>query len=136
MPEETKQQPVNLVFVPVIVYAMLVINKEYGETQANVNEKLRFDNLDAVEGDLDRVRETLTILGIPKSNITVLKDATYDELDDLWDDSKKKYRAAEKSGKTLFIFWYGGHGEMAGSATTWMSLNETDPDKRCFAWES
>ena len=119
-----------------IVYAVVVINKEYGKTQANVNEKLRYDNLDAVEEDLVKVREALTILGIPGSNITVLKDVTYDEVDDLWDDLKKKYRAAEKSGKTLFIFWYGGHGEMAGSATTHISLNETAENKRCYPWES
>ena len=82
------------------------------------------------------MREYLEILGIPEDNINILKDVTYDEVDDLWDDLKKKYRAAEKNGKTLFIIWYGGHGEMAGSATTHISLNETDPDKRCYPWES
>ncbi len=65
-----------------------------------------------------------------------MEDASYDEVDDLWDELKKKYKAAAKSGKNLFLFWYGGHGEMAGSATTQISLNSVDPDKRCYPWES
>ena len=58
-----------------------------------------------------------------------MKDATYDEVDDLWIALKIKYRAAAKSGKTLFLFWYGGHGEMAGSAMTQISLNSVDKTK-------
>jgi hypothetical protein len=39
---------------------------------------MQYENLDAVEEDLVRVSETFTILGIPESNITVLKNVTYD----------------------------------------------------------
>ncbi len=66
------EQSENLVFEPAIVYAVVIINKEYGLTQANANNKLRYPNLGPVEQDLVRVRATLAILGIPQSNITVL----------------------------------------------------------------
>jgi hypothetical protein len=38
-------------FDPVLVYAAVIINKEYGETQKNEDKKLRYDNLD-IEKDL------------------------------------------------------------------------------------
>ncbi len=65
------EQSENLVFEPATVYALVIINKEYGRTQANANKNLRYPNLGPVEQDLVRVRATLAILGIPERNITV-----------------------------------------------------------------
>jgi len=76
------------------VYAVVIINKEYGRTRANANAKLRYPNLGPVEQDLVRVRATLAILGIPESNITVLEDVTFEDADACWDDLKTKYKAA------------------------------------------
>jgi hypothetical protein len=78
------------------------------------------------------------VLKIPHDNITVLEDVTYDEVDACWDDLKVKYKKAEKKGgpETLFILWYGGHGEMGGSAHTQICCNTQDEDKRLFPWES
>jgi hypothetical protein len=51
-------------FEPVIVYAVVIMNKKYGLAGKK--------DLPQVEGDLVRVREALAILRIPKSNITVV----------------------------------------------------------------
>jgi hypothetical protein len=76
-------------------------------------------------------------LKIPEENIFTLKDGNWDEVEQLWDDLKKLYQAASRIGgpKTLFLIWYGGHGEMDASATTQISVNDPDEDKRCYPWE-
>ena len=58
------------------------------------------------------------VLQIPVKNITFLKDADYDKIDEECDKLKKLYNTAMKDGgpPTLFVIWYGGHGEMGGSA--------------------
>ncbi len=76
------------------MYAVVIINKEYGRTRANANKTLRYQNLGPVEQDLVRVRATLAILGIPESNIKVLEDVTFEGADACWDDLKTKYKAA------------------------------------------
>ncbi len=78
------------------------------------------------------------VLKIPHDNITVLTDVTYDEVDDCWLELKKKYREADKKEgpETLFILWYGGHGEMGGTAHTQICCNTQDDRKRLFPWEA
>ena len=60
-------------------------------------------------------------------------------MDACWDDLKVKYRAASKKvnpeGETLFVIWYGGHGEMGGSATTQICCDSQDPSRRLYPWE-
>jgi hypothetical protein len=78
------------------------------------------------------------VLKIKDDNIHALKDASYEQVDDLWMKLKLLYRAAgTKNGpETLFVIWYGGHGEMGGSATTQICCNSQDPDERLYPWES
>jgi hypothetical protein len=58
-------------------------------------------------------------------------------VEDYWElVLKKQYIEAERNKtETLFIIWYGGHGEMAGSEATQIRFNTKDPRKRCYAWE-
>jgi hypothetical protein len=47
----------------------------------------------------------------------------------------KALTAHNEGTQTLFIFYYSGHGEMAGSATTHISLNDPIEAKRTYPWE-
>jgi len=92
--------------------------KEYGRTT--------YKNIDAVDGDLERVMELYTqVLQIPQQNITILKDASYDEIEKLWQKLKDIYsNASHPTGqKTLILAWVAGHGEMGGSAHTMLVTN-------------
>ena len=121
------------------MYAWGLFNKEYGLTRLG-GEHPKHDNIGDVVEDEERWRLTLGVLKVPEKNIKILRDVTYDEVDDIWDELKQLYRAAEKNKtNTLFLFWYGGHGEMGGSAFTQISLNvgpDVKPNKRCYPWES
>ena len=77
------------------------------------------------------------VLHIPDKNITFLKDATYDEIDECYDKLKKLYNTAMKAGgpPTLFVIWYGGHGEMGGSAFTQICCNSQDKNLRLYRFE-
>ena len=68
----------KLVFNPMLVYAVVILNEEYGLTRTNDLGKLKYGNLKEVVEDGKIVMETFHNLGIPAKNITVLKDATYD----------------------------------------------------------
>ena len=120
------------------MYAWGLFNEEYGLTRL-VGEHPKHDNIGDVVEDEKRWIETLSVLKVPKENIKILHNVTYDEVDDIWDELKQLYKAAEKNKtKTLFIFWYGGHGEMGGSAYTQISLNvgpDVKPISRCYPWE-
>ena len=73
------EQLVKLVFNPKLVYAVLIINEEYGLTRTNKKEQPTYDNLVDVVEDGKRVMNLFTdILKIPSKNITALKNATYD----------------------------------------------------------
>ena len=93
-------------FAPALVLVVGIFNKAYGNTKCA--------NLEEVEGDAGRVIEFLKVLKIPEKNIDVLRDATYDQVDECWDKLKKLYNNAKKGPPTLFVIWYGGHGEMGG----------------------
>ena len=129
---------VNLAFNPKLVIGLAIFNQEYGETRKH-GDKVRgaYYNIDDVEGDCVRVMQLYKqVLKIPDDNIKVLRDATHDEVDACWDDLKVKYKAAgKKAGETLFVIWYGGHGEMGGSATTQICCNSQDPRERLYPWE-
>ena len=65
------------------------------------------------------MREIFALLGI--TDIIELCDPTYDEIDDgLFPALKAIYKASGKDKNniqpTLVVIWYGGHGEMAGTA--------------------
>ena len=73
------EQLVKLVHNPKLVYAVMIINEEYGLTRTNKKEQPTYKNLDDVVEDGKRVMKLFTeILKIPENNITALKDATYD----------------------------------------------------------
>jgi hypothetical protein len=63
-------------------------------------------------GDERIVRETFEMLGIV--DIIYLKDAaTYEEIDDFYRLLKGLHTEAKKAQEeTLFLIWYGGHGEL------------------------
>ena len=124
-----KPQPRDNAFTPVTVIFCGVFNKIY-ETKFG-------GNLKGVERDLENVMQIIKDLGIPAENIKILEDATYNKVEDLWDDTLKGlYKTAGRTGtKTLFIFWYGGHGEMAGSEATQIRFNTEDPKVKCYPWE-
>ena len=78
-----------------------------------------YDDIEEVEGDLGRVTKLFKeILKI--QDVTVLRDATYVQLKKCFNKLKKKYNAANKTGDplTLFLIWYGGHGELGSSSFT------------------
>ena len=65
------------------------------------------------------MREIFNVLGI--TDIIELCDPTYDEIDEgLFHRLKAIYRESGKNKNniqpTLVVIWYGGHGEMAGTA--------------------
>ena len=65
------------------------------------------------------MREIFELLGI--TDIIELCDPTFDEIDGgLFNALKAIYRESGKNlnniQPTLVVIWYGGHGEMAGSA--------------------
>ena len=76
------------------------------------------------------------VLNIPDKNITVVRDADYNKVEECWESLKKLYNNARKGPPTLFVIWYGGHGEMGGSATTQICCNSQDPERRLYPWES
>ena len=119
----------KLVFNPMLVYAVVILNERYGNTgMGDLGEVVEVGKI---------LMKTFHNLGIPAKNITVLKDATYDEVEDCWDDLKEKYKAVarEIDPSTLFITWYSGRGEMGGSGCTEISLNSKDPDKKNYPLE-
>ena len=75
------------------------------------------------------------VLKIPRENITVVKDADYDKVDECWLMLRELYNKARTGPPTLFVIWYGGHGEMGGSATTQICCNSQDPTERLYPWE-
>ena len=122
------KKPAKERFSPEVVIGVMLLNEKYGKTSHK--------NLENVVGDETRVRALFEFLGIPKTNIFYLKDGTLDEVEMLYARLKLKYLEANNNGpKTLFIIWYGGHGEMNGTATTHISLNEADEALRCYPWE-
>ena len=65
------------------------------------------------------MREIFALLGI--TEIIELYDPTFDQIDDdLHPRLKAIYKASGKDKNniqpTLVVIWYGGHGEMAGTA--------------------
>ena len=129
MVSKTISPSVNRVFTPKLAFAYALFNMEYDNAPGYGNLEL--------EGDVKNVKQAFRDLGIPAENTTFLFDSTYDEVEDLWDRVlKEKYKEAERNRtETLVIFWYGGHGEMAGSEATQIRFNSNDPKKRCYPWE-
>ena len=129
MVSKTISTPVNRVFTPQLVFAFALFNREYGNATG-------YENLE-LEGDVQNVKQAFRDLRIPAENTTFLFDSTYDEVEDLWDRVlKEKYKeAARNRRETLFIIWYGGHAEMAGSEATQIRFNSNDPTQRCYPWE-
>ena len=125
----TNPQPSHPAFTPVTVIFRGIFNKTYGEKFGG--------DLKGVERDLEDVMQIIKDLGIPAENFKIFIDATRDEVEDLCDKTLTDYyKAARRTGtKTLFIFWYGGHAEMAGSEATQITFNTEDPKERCYPWE-
>ena len=103
-----------------MVYGLVILNKKYEKTRVNgYPARGAYMDLDSIEGDKERVISIFKLLGI--TNIIELYDRDYDEIDDeLLPELKKIYRESGKKlnniQPTLVVIWYGGHGEMAGTA--------------------
>ena len=125
------------------MYGVVILNKLYELTRLDAEEGPGvYKDIEEVGGDKERVMLLFTeVLKIPVENIVVLEDGNYEEVDALWDEIKLKYTAAGRKlnpkGETLFVIWYGGHGEMGGSAFTQISLNvQPDDTNRFFPLEA
>lgn len=100
----------------------------------------KYNNTDGECKDLDLAEDKKDVLqayqALGISNITVLDDPTYDEVEDLHDRViVERYKEAKRTGKkTAFFFWIASHAEMRG-ATTQMRLNSKDPEKKFYPLE-
>ena len=125
---KAKTKPQKVVFTPEEVIGIVIYNEEYGKTQ--------YKNLKDVNRDAEKMRATFQLLRIPEQNTIYLKDGSYDEVDELFAEMRLKALRAQNRGiKTLFIAYYSGHGEMYGTATTHISVNDPNEAKRCYPWE-
>ncbi len=80
---EPFKKPAKDKFTPKVVIGVMIFNEKYGKTS--------YGNLENVIGDEKRVRDIFKFLGISDKNIFYLKDGTFDKLDMLFTDIKRKY---------------------------------------------
>ena len=114
-------------FIPVRLVGLAIFNEIYDKTEHS--------NLKEVKEDEGRVRTIFKSLGIKDKDTTIVRNATYQDLDKLFTELKLKYIAAQRDCvNTLIVTYYGGHGAMLNT-TTQVVVNESDPKRRCYPLE-